>query len=189
MHVTPDFESHRNALLDLLEEDEALLVFGAPTRRRNGDSDYRYRPDSDVLWLTGWEEPDVALFLRPGEQPFTLFVQPRDVTRELWDGPRHGPEGAKERFGADQAFEFGALPSELQRLVQGVSRLHYAFGRDADHDILLTGAIAKAARAGRRNGLTTPETFHHPSLLLHEHFAGVIVSVQVRVNWIPLIKT
>ena len=50
----------------------------------------------------------------------------------------------------------------------GVSRLHYAFGRDADHDVLLTGAIAKAARAGRRNGLTTPETFHHPSLLLHE---------------------
>jgi Xaa-Pro aminopeptidase len=168
MHPTPDFSAHRASLLDALEDDEAILLFSSPTHRRNGDSDYRYRPESDVYWLTGWEDPQVAVFLRPGDKPFTLFVQPKDPTRELWDGFRHGPAGACDVFGADQAFDYADLPSELQRLVQGVSRLHYAFARDPDNDALLTGAVARAARAGRRNGLTTPETFHHPSLLLHE---------------------
>ncbi len=168
--MTPelDFRAHRRALLDALAPDEAVILFSAPTCRRNGDSDHRYRPDSDLYWATGWEEPDSAAFLRPGEEPFTLFVPPRDAERELWDGPRAGPEGAMERFGADRAFPIDALPDELHRLLQGVSRLHHAFAEDPDRDALIMGAIARCRKAARRNGRSVPETFHHPSLLLHE---------------------
>src|SRR6478752_3187141 len=76
--VRPDFAAHRRRVLEQLPEDEAVLLFGAPEHRRNGDSEYRYRPDSALWWLSGWEDPDVALFLRPGAEPFTLFVQPKD---------------------------------------------------------------------------------------------------------------
>jgi Xaa-Pro aminopeptidase len=163
-----DFSSHRAALLDRLAPDEGVLIFGAPHHIRNGDSEYRYRPNSDLFWLTGWEEPNTVLFLRPGEEALTLFVPPRDPARETWEGRRHGPEGAKERFGADQAFPIAELETELPRLIQGVRKLHYDFGRDADHDALLVGAIAKASRAARRNGLSVPETFHSLSHLVHE---------------------
>ncbi len=163
-----DFTAHRQSLLDAMEEDEALLLFGGGPKLRNGDADYRYRPNSDVYWVSGWEEPTVAVFLRPGEAPFTLFVQPRDPEKEQWDGRRHGPEGAIARFGADAAFPIDALPEELTRLLQGVSRLHYGFAEDPDNDALLMGCIRKAAKAARRNGLSAPETFHHPSVLLHE---------------------
>jgi len=66
MYSPPDFSAHRASVLSRLEPDEAVLVFGAPTHLRNGDSDYRYRPDSDVYWLTGWEDPLGAIFLRNG---------------------------------------------------------------------------------------------------------------------------
>ncbi len=164
----PDFAAHRKALLDRMEEDEAVLVFGAPHPLRNGDSEYRYRPDSDLYWLTGWEDAEVAVFLRNGEEPLTMFVQPKDREREVWTGFRPGPEGAKADYGADAAFDFDALATELPRLLQGVSTLHYAFGRSHDEDALLLGAIHKAARAARRNGLSVPETFHSPRRLLHE---------------------
>jgi Xaa-Pro aminopeptidase len=164
----PDFRAHRAALLDRLGPEEAVLLIGARTRIRNSDTEHRYRPDSDVWWLTGWPDPEVAVFLRPGEAPLTLFVQPRDREMEIWVGRRAGPEGAREQFGADQAFPFDALEAELGRLLQGVSVLHYAFAVQPDVDALLMRAIRKAAKAARRNGLSVPETFHAPSHLLHE---------------------
>lgn len=166
--MTPDFAAHRRRLLEVLPPDEAVLVFGAPERVRNGDSDYRYRPDSDVFWLTGWEDPEVVVFLRHGAEPLTMFVQPKDKEREVWTGRRAGPEGARQLHGADAAFPIGELETQLSKLLQGVRALHYAFARDADHDALVMTCVARAAKAARNNGLTAPETFHHPSKLLHE---------------------
>ncbi len=163
-----DFAAHRSAVLAHLADDEAVLVFGGPHHLRNGDAEYRYRPDSDVYWLTGWEDPQVAVFLRPGEEPVTMFVQARDPERETWTGRRKGPEGAKEEHGADVAFPFSDVESELPRLLQGVATLHYGFARDPEHDALVMSAVARARRSGRLKGLVAPQTFHHPTVLLHE---------------------
>ncbi|CEP17624.1 hypothetical protein [Parasitella parasitica] len=35
----------------------------------------------------------------------TMFVLPKNASAELWDGPRTGVEGAKEFFGADEAYD------------------------------------------------------------------------------------
>ncbi len=164
----PDFARHRQRLLERLGPDEAVLVVGGPVHRRNGDTDHRYRPDSDIWWLTGWPDPDVAVFLRPGEAPFTLFVQPRDPVAETWTGRRPGPEGAKARYGADAAYPIDELEHELVRLLQGVTTLHYGFGRLPDTDALLQRCIALAGKAARRNGLDVPEVFPAPSRLLHD---------------------
>jgi Xaa-Pro aminopeptidase len=167
MPVTPDFAAHRRRLLENLPDNEALLLFGAPERVRNGDSEYRYRPDSDVYWLTGWEDPECALFVRKGDEPVVLFVQPKDPEREVWTGRRPGPEGARA-FGADAAFPISSLEAELPRLLQGIEALHHGFANDADHDALLMASIRKGAKAARRNGLAMPLTFHTPTRVLHE---------------------
>jgi Xaa-Pro aminopeptidase len=164
----PDFAAHRAAVLERLKDDEAMLIFGGPLVTRNADADHRYRPHSDVWWLSGWPEHDVAVFLRPGEEPYTLFCLPRDPERETWTGRRIGPEGAVAKHGADKAFDIDELPKELARLLQGVRELHYEFGVDFDRDRMLKQAIYKAGRAGRRNGLEVPATFHAPAKLLHE---------------------
>jgi Xaa-Pro aminopeptidase len=168
MTVRPDFALHRRRLLDRLGADEAVLLFGAAHPLRNGDSEFKYRPDSDVYWLTGWEQADCAVFLRPGDAPFTMFVQPRDKERETWTGRRPGPEGARERYGADAAFPIEKVADELVRLVQGVRTLHYAFGRDHDHDLLVLSAIARGQKAARKTFLDTPDGFVAPARLLHD---------------------
>ena len=87
-------------------DQAAALVFANPVRTRSNDTTYAYRPSSDLWYLTGCEEPDAACLLLPGhdEHPFVLFVRPRDFSREVWDGPRLGLEGAHEVLGADKAF-------------------------------------------------------------------------------------
>lgn len=166
--MTADFAAHRQRLLERLEPDEAVLLFGAAHALRNGDAEYRYRQDSDVWWLTGWPDPGVAVLLRHGEHPLTVFCQEKDPAREIWTGYRPGPEGAVSDFGADQAFPMADIEAELPRLFEGIRRLHYGFASDPDNDALVMSCIAKARRAGRRKAHDVPETFVSPSLLLHE---------------------
>jgi len=168
MKTQPNFDKHRQRVLSQLADDEAVLVFGSAHPFRNGDAEYPYRPDSMLYWLTGWPDPEVAVFLRPGEQPFTLFCQESDPKIEIWTGYRPGLEGAKERFGADAAEPFGSLPAELPKLLKGVSTLHYGFGHDADNDAIVMGSIHKASRAARHEGDSIPETFLSPTRMLHE---------------------
>ena len=168
MEPRPDFAAHRRAVLDRLPPDEAVLVFGGTPTLRNGDSEHRYRPDSDVYWLTGWTDAQCAVFLRPGVETLIMFVRAKDKNREVWEGWRPGPDGAMEDYGADVAFTWSELPDELPRLLQGVRALHYGFTRDTDNDALVMGAVHRAARAAKRTGMVTPQTYHHPVRLLHE---------------------
>lgn len=169
---TPDalvrHADHRNRFIAALGGDAALL-FSPPEKLRNGDAEYRYRQSSDLLWLTGWEQPECAVLLRPGaDQPFIMFVQKKDKEREVWTGRRPGPEGAVSIFGADAAFEFSELGTKLPELLQGHGQLHYAVAEDADRDRLVVRALKAARRKARRNGLAVPDAFVDPGRVLHD---------------------
>ncbi len=153
---TDTLAGRRLAYLSQLGADAALL-FGSHHHLRNGDAEYRYRPCSDLYYLTGWEDPEVAALFRPGtDLPFVLFVQPKDPAREVWTGVRAGVQGARERFGADAAFPWSELSSRLPELLQGFATLHYRFGEDPDRDRTVFGAMQAPSRAAARNGLEVP---------------------------------
>lgn len=163
-----DARSARRArYLDRLDGAAALLIGGAHAIR-NSDSEYRYRPDSDVVYLTGWDEPDAAALFRPGsDHPFVLFVQPKDKERETWTGRRAGVEGAREAHGADLAFPISELEARLPILLQGYERLHYAYGENAEHDRIVFSASSNA-RGALRNGLCLPWKIEHGRVLIGE---------------------
>lgn len=163
------FADHRSRFMERLGEDDACLLFGAPHHIRNGDAEFRYRPDSDVFYLSGWEAPEVALLFRPeADHPFVMFVADRNPAMEIWTGRRWGPEGAKSRFGADEAYPYAELAERLPELLQGYRNLHYRFAVDSERDQLLTGALRSARRKARRNGMDVPDAFIDPSRVLHE---------------------
>lgn len=68
----------------------AMVGAGEP-----GD-DAKFRQDNDFAYLTGVDVPDAALLLWPETGEEALYLPPRDLGRERWDGPRPGPgpEGA-----------------------------------------------------------------------------------------------
>ena len=160
---------NRRRALERMPENSALLLFGAPHFVRNGDSEYKYRQNSDLFYLGGWEDPEVALFLCPGqENPFQLFVQPRNPEIEVWTGSRPGPEGAVSRYGADEAHDIAALPEKLVDLLQGVQLLYHCFGQRPEEDALVNKAISAAARKARRSLVEVPKRLVQPRELLDD---------------------
>lgn len=146
----------------------AGLWIAPPVQYRNSDSDHKYRQHSDLLYLTGCEEPGIAVLLRPGhEHPFTLFVRPLDPAMEIWTGRRLGPERAKETLGADAVFKIDELYTKLPELLVGCDRLHYRQGLQAEQDRQVQEVLNKARRF-RRRGKATPGTVIDSGEILHE---------------------
>lgn len=164
------FAQRRARVLERLPAGQALLLLPHHHHLRNGDAEFRYRQCSDILYLSGWEDPECALLLRPGcDQPFILFVQEKNEEMEIWTGIREGPEGARTRFGADEAFTWAELKDKLGTLLIGYDTLHYAAGHDADYDRLVLGSIASKRKvAQRKHAKPVPDSFMNPGRILHE---------------------
>jgi len=128
------------------------VIRSAPTAVMHNDVDYPYRQDSDFFYLSGFDEPDAALVLAPHcEQQFVMFVQPRDPHKEAWTGYLTGVEGAKERFGADEAYPIGELDEQLPQYLESADRIYYHLGRDrAFNDKILGHWQRLMARYPRR---------------------------------------
>jgi Xaa-Pro aminopeptidase len=145
------------------------IVATAPTAVYSNDVEYRFRPDNDFHYLTGFGEPDAVAVLAPRNdgQRFLLFVRERDPERELWTGPRAGTEGAKETYGAEAAFPIERLEEELERILRGSDTVYFAFGRDHNRSEAVLAIIRRAQAERHRTG-TGPSAVLDPSTLLHE---------------------
>jgi Xaa-Pro aminopeptidase len=162
------YADRRARLCERLGPGAALLLMSPPERLRNGDAHYKYRQDSDILYLTGFAEPGAAVLVRPGHAtPFVLFVRPRDPAAETWTGRRAGLEGAVNVFGAAAAFSSDDLGDKLAEIVAGAEEVHYPFGREPEQDAAVARLLGKL-RAGERRGRRAPVRLCDARLTLHE---------------------
>lgn len=109
-----DLRDRRAAVMQALGADTALVLWSAPTRVYSTDTDYEYRQESNLLYLTGLEEEAAVLVLVPGAagpREF-LFVRARDPFQELWNGPIPSPEEVAARTGIDVGQVFPQRASE-----------------------------------------------------------------------------
>jgi len=162
-----EFRARRESVLEAIHPG-ALVVFSAPVALRNNDVEHEYRQDSDLYYLTGFDEPDSVLVLRSvGAPRATLFVRPRDPEHETWDGPRAGVEGAVRDFGADESHPIAELDARLPELLKGAPRLFYRLGRESAADARVLAAIASLRRQ-TRSAVVWPAAIHEPEAILHE---------------------
>jgi Xaa-Pro aminopeptidase len=161
-----DYARRRRELMSQLQGG-ALVLATAPERTRSNDTQFRYRPSSDFLYLTGFTEPDAVMVLTPGsDAEFTLFVRPRDKDREIWDGHRYGPEGAVAEFGADQAFDIGELDAKLPELIAGRERVYFPWSDDTAIDHRVMRAM-RSLGASRKKPNRSPVLVGNPTPLIH----------------------
>ncbi|OAJ71349.1 Xaa-Pro aminopeptidase [Methylobacillus sp. MM3] len=161
------FINRRHQLIQHMEDGVAIIPT-APEAIRNRDSHYLYRFDSYFYYLTGFTEPESVLLLVAGEKPRSvLFCRDKDIEREIWDGFRHGPEGAKEVFGVDEAYSISRLDELAPQLLANQPRLHYSLGADASWDARVTGWLNQV-RAQVRGGVSAPAEIADVRLLLDE---------------------
>lgn len=120
----------------------ALVVASHPEHIRNGSVEFPYRQDSNMFYLTGWEEPESVLIYRPGLNPETvMFVRRRDPERETWNGFRYGPEGCERDFKIDKAYPIDEFEKVAPQLLKEVDRLFYRMYKNPEMDKKIQTAL------------------------------------------------
>jgi Xaa-Pro aminopeptidase len=161
------FRARRNALLQTMQSGIAIIPT-APEHIRNRDSDYPYRFDSYFYYLSAFTEPEAVLVLIAGAQPRSiLFCREKHAERELWEGFRHGPDAARERYGFDAAHSFNALDDVVVELMANQPALYFSPGMDSNWDARILGWLNRV-RTMTRTGTTAPTAIHDLRVPLDE---------------------
>ncbi|HEX4922635.1 MAG TPA: aminopeptidase P N-terminal domain-containing protein, partial [Bdellovibrionales bacterium] len=151
--IDPGIFKKRRERLAAQTQGAAVIVPAHPELIRNHDVHFPYRQDSHLYYLTGFEEPESVLVLRPGMTPeYVLFVRKKDVHRETWDGFRYGPEGAEREFGVDKAYPFDEIDKVLPTLLEGVEKVYYRLYWNTEFDGHLQRALESVRIKQGRSG-------------------------------------
>jgi Xaa-Pro aminopeptidase len=153
------YAERRKRLLQNMQRGIAIIPT-APEVVRNADTHYDFRHDSHFYYLTGFDEPEAVLVLIVGDQMQSiLFCREKNLEREIWDGFRYGPEGAREQFGFDAAFSIVQLDEKLVELMGNQPFLFYPLGADTAWDARVI-KLRELVKAKSRSGISAPKEVH-----------------------------
>ncbi|MES2296863.1 MAG: Xaa-Pro aminopeptidase [Pseudomonadota bacterium] len=166
-----NFAKRRARLCERMQPGAVAIVATAPEVPRNGDSDYPYRHDSGFYYLSGFAEPDSVLVLLAARASAparsVLFCRQKNAEREIWDGFRHGPDGAREAFGFDEAYPIEELDGEMVKLLADAPAVYYALASSGALDLQMKTWMAGVRRQSR-SGVAAPGQAHDICVLLDE---------------------
>lgn len=162
-----EYQQRREQLMAKIGSGTAIFR-SAPAAVMHNDVEYAYRQDSDFFYLTGFNEAGAVAVLAPHheEHKFVLFVQPKDLEKETWHGYRAGVEGAKELYGADEAFPINELAEKLPKYLEKADRIYYHFGRDRSFDQTVLNHWQRLMATYPKRG-TGPTAIEDSNIILH----------------------
>ena len=147
------FKERRKILVEKIP-NSALIVASHPEMIRNNDVHHPYRQDTNLFYLTGFEEPESVLVFRPDRNPeYVLFVRRKDPLRETWDGFRYGPEAVQKEFGCDKTYPIDEIETVLPKLLGEVENVYYRLFQNHEFDKKFTNAIETVRVNQGRSGL------------------------------------
>lgn len=150
--------NNRNNLLKKLASNSICIIVGNEEKVRSLDTMYPFRQDSNFYYLTDFNEPNaVALITNNKQLPtYTLFVNPKNCNEEQWTGVRAGIDGAKQEFGANEAYDINQIEEILPQYLQHCENYYYSFGINHKFDHKFLRAFNKI-RNLQRKGIQLPE--------------------------------
>ena len=169
MFKQSEYRQRRRNLINQIGPQSVAIIPAAHEVVRSRDTHFPFRQDSDFNYLTGFPEPDAVAVLLPNrrEGEYILFCRDKDREREIWDGFRAGPQGAREQYAADDAFPIEDIDDILPGLIEGTERIYFAIGKHPDFDQKLTQWL-NHIRSQSRTGASAPGEIIDPNHLLSE---------------------
>ena len=136
------YKKRRERLIKNMPEGSALILPSWPTMKYSVDLEWSYRPSSDLIYLSGFEEPASCLIILSRPQPkHILFTQKKNPEKELWTGSIHGPERASELFQMDICYPSSDFSHIAPEILKNNPSIYYAFNNSPLWDIQIQNLI------------------------------------------------
>ncbi len=141
-----DLAARRAKTMEALGPESILVAWSAPTRVYSTDVDYEYRQESNLLYLTGIDQPETILVLVPGAKTKKeiLFTLESDPRREHWEGHTLTPAEVTAGSGIATVYPIAAFQPFINGLLAGTG-----YQVSAEEAAAEFGTFFDAMRAGK----------------------------------------
>ncbi|WP_433743513.1 aminopeptidase P family protein [Falsibacillus pallidus] len=97
------FVQNRKRLAEVLPDESITILFAGQAPYKTADELYKFVPNRNFYYLTGVNEPNVALVIKKSgnEIKETLYIEKADPVMEKWVGKTVSEEEAKDISGID----------------------------------------------------------------------------------------
>ncbi len=163
------FEQRRNFFLSQLPDNSIVIILNKSHTIKSNDVEYRFKPETNFYYLTGFEEPNSACLLIKERKStsYILFVEPKDPDKEIWTGKRTGITGAKTVFRADEAYNISEFYTCLRKFIEGKTNIYHALGINKELDNRIS-ALIDSIRKSSRSGAKSPDAVLDPLKIIHK---------------------
>ena len=121
-----EYEQRQKSLLNSVSKNDIVIITTNDIMIRSNDVSYPFRANSYMLYLCGWEEENSILVMENNGKKWlrTLYVNPTNIEKEIWEGRRHGVEGARKFWPVDNAKSINTIFEDLKRLKSNSDKIY-----------------------------------------------------------------
>ncbi len=127
------YRERRERVIAEMDSNAIALFAAAIPRQRNGDTEFRYRQEDALLYLTGFPEERSILLLSKtplridgAESHEILFVREKNALFEMWTGAVCGVEEARGRYGIAATRPIRSFRKFIDSLLASTGTLYYS---------------------------------------------------------------
>lgn len=131
-----EFKKRRKQIAKYIGANSIAILRAKDICLRNGDADYKYRPDSYFYYLSGCDEADSLVVICPENDKGDdiLFCREIDPDNVIWNGPMLGLDDAKRKLLFDNSYDIKSQDEMIPLLMAGREKVYFMLGMDSEFD-------------------------------------------------------
>ena len=136
MISSTEFKKRRKQIARIIGSDSIAIIKAKSASLRNGDADYKYRPNSNFYYLSGCHESEAIIIIIPENESGEdiLFCREIDPQKVIWHGPMLGLSDAKKKLKFDNSFDINSMNEIIPQLMRKRDKVYFILGEDLEFD-------------------------------------------------------
>tara|TARA_Y100000389_G_C17466920_1_gene526511 strand:+ start:1599 stop:2900 length:1302 start_codon:yes stop_codon:yes gene_type:complete len=121
-----EYNQRRESLLKKVHNNSAVFLFSQDVKYRNNDTTFKFRQSSNFFYMTGINNPSVALVMikrNKSQSSMLLCNRPNSIDR-IWTGQLPSKISYKNQYGIDSVIYYDQLESLN---INNITNLYYEF--------------------------------------------------------------
>ena len=150
-----ELKNRREALLSIMPEKSIAILSSAYRNYRTKDVENPYRQNSDFLYMTGINEPNLLnmIFREGGKNHSILFRNNTTDHEKVWEGIRLDNNKILERYGFTEIHNYDEYQEKISSFLEKKENIYIDDGINKELDMFLSSKLPDIGNSKQVNSL------------------------------------
>ncbi len=115
-----EYYDRQSSFLEQLPDGSVVVIPTNTKMRRSNDTNFPFRPNSYMLYLSGWDRPGGIWVADNLDSKWrtSLYVRPNDTKSEIWEGRILGPDFVSKNMPVDNGYSINSFEKDFIEYIQ-----------------------------------------------------------------------